>query len=415
MSYRVVSLNEIADINPKTDTRHLSDDSLVTVLPMSSVSEEGIIKEHQISTLTNIKKGLTLFKENDVLLAKITPCMENGKRAIAKELQNGIGFGSTEFHVIRAKQEVLPEFVYYFISQNSFRKEAELNMTGSAGQKRVPSSFLKTVKVSLPPIEEQNKIVSALAEADALLQKRKTAIAKLDALLKSYFIFNVGPKHIDYDKWNELCIEELAAQYKGSMRTGPFGSDLRHSEFVEDGIAVLGIDNAVKNHFAWGERRFITEEKYEKLKRYTVKPGDVIITIMGTTGRSAVVPEDISIAITTKHLATITVNRDMTFPEFLSFSIHSHPDILHQIKLANKGAIMDGLNLGIIKGLKLKVPPIDKQEKFIKYYHEIQLQRCLMESQLIKLEENFRSLLHQAFTGRLQFRDSKVNEYALKR
>ena len=90
------------------------------------------------------------------------------------------------------------------------------------------------------------------------------------------------------------------------------------------------------------ERRFITEEKYQKFKRYTVKPGDVIITIMGTTGRAAVVPEDIPLAISTKHLAVITVDRTRVDPEFLAQAFHSDPKVLGQIAAANRGAPDDG-------------------------------------------------------------------------
>ena len=184
------------------------------------------------------------------------------------------------------------------------------------------------------------------------------------------------------------------------MRTGPFGSDLLHSEFVSEGVAVLGIDNAVQNRFAWGERRFITEEKYERLRRYTVYPGDVIVTIMGTTGRSAVVPQDIPTAITTKHLATITVDREQAEPEFVSQALFRHPDLLHQIAASTRGAIMGGLNLGLIKALRVPVPPPDRQRRFAQVVERIRglterMERNRLEDQL------FDSLVARAFSGQL--------------
>jgi type I restriction enzyme S subunit len=117
--------------------------------------------------------------------------------------------------------------------------------------------------------------------------------------------------------WEPFSIESLAKDERGSIRSGPFGSALLHSEFVDEGIAVLGIDNAVKNNFQCAERRFITREKYEELRRYRVCPKDVIIAIMGTTGRSAVVPDDIREAITT---VSITCDLHKVLPEVFSFA-----------------------------------------------------------------------------------------------
>ncbi|MGE3535797.1 MAG: restriction endonuclease subunit S [Candidatus Tectimicrobiota bacterium] len=186
------------------------------------------------------------------------------------------------------------------------------------------------------------------------------------------------------------------------MRTGPFGSNLLHSEFtIEGDVAVLGIDNAVQNRFAWGERRFITNEKYRELESYRIYPGDVIVTIMGTIGRSAVIPDDIPIAINTKHLAAITLNKKIANPLFVSYSIHSSPFILNQFKSKNRGAIMSGLNLGLIKETKLKRPPIELQDRFAAIHKKIDEVKARYQQSLADLENLYAALSQKAFKGEL--------------
>jgi type I restriction enzyme S subunit len=165
-------LGEICELNPKkSEIKDKADDLLVSFVPMSAVNEYSQkITFFEERRLNQVRKGYTYFKNGDVLFAKITPCMENGKVAIAKDLKNGIGFGTTEFHVVRAKEHVLPEWVYYIIRQPFFRDIAKTKMTGSAGQKRVPIQFLKTYKIPIPPLTEQKKIVAHL---DSLSEKIK--------------------------------------------------------------------------------------------------------------------------------------------------------------------------------------------------------------------------------------------------
>jgi type I restriction enzyme S subunit len=219
----------------------------------------------------------------------------------------------------------------------------------------------------------------------------------LDEVSKSAYGALVGKENNDYPNWPQRPIGDLAAGGHESMRTGPFGSSLRHSEFVDTGVAVLGIDNAVHNTFAWAERRFITEEKYGKFKRYTVKPGDVIVTIMGTTGRSAVVPDDIPLSISTKHLAVISVDRGIVHPQFVSHAIHSDPMVLAQISAANRGAIMAGLNLGIIKRLRLRLPPLAAQERFAALVGKVSDARAQLVRAGLETDRLFDSLAQRAF------------------
>jgi type I restriction enzyme S subunit len=271
-------------------------------------------------------------------------------------------------------------------------------MTGSAGQRRVPYSYLAGLRVPLPPIDEQRRIGEMLDRAAELLAKRRQSIALLENLAQSVFLEMFGET---VDRYQSATVGDLAADRKNSIRTGPFGSQLLHGEFVESGVPVLGIDNAVNNEFRWSKRRFITEEKYQKLTRYRVFPGDVIITIMGTCGRCAVVPEDIGIAINTKHLCCISLDQSKCFPEFLHSYFLMHPIARSYLERTAKGAIMSGLNMNIIKAMPVALPPLAQQERYAAVAGEVQDQKLRQLRHLGELEELFYSLQSRAFRGEL--------------
>lgn len=183
---------ELCTLNPNKGELSLSDDDEISFIPMQNVSETGEIDASEIRLVHEVKSGYTYFRENDVLFAKITPCMENGKGAIARGLVNGVGFGSTEFHVLRPIEGVTTsEWLYHLTSLPEFRKLAESNMTGSAGQKRVPASFFKKLKVAVPPLDLQNQfaeIVAKIEEQKALVKKAIEETQTLfDSLMSKYF------------------------------------------------------------------------------------------------------------------------------------------------------------------------------------------------------------------------------------
>ncbi len=164
----LVPLGSTCNINPKKslDSRLVSG-AVVSFVPMPAVTEHGEIDATAIKEYDEVKTGFTYFAENDVLFAKITPCMENGKGAVAKGLHNGIGFGSTEFHVLRpisGKSD--PYWIYTLTAFSQFRMDAASNMTGSAGQRRVPASFLENYRVSLPPIALQEQFAAFVEQTD---------------------------------------------------------------------------------------------------------------------------------------------------------------------------------------------------------------------------------------------------------
>jgi type I restriction enzyme, S subunit len=247
----------------------------------------------------------------------------------------------------------------------------------------------------MPAISEQQHVSIQLGKADRIRRMRSYAMQMCDELLPAAFIEMFGRRA---DGWPLVKIEELAANTPNAIRTGPFGSQLLHSEFTSGGIAVLGIDNAVNNHFDWDQRRYISPEKYQQLKRYTVFPGDVIITIMGTCGRCAVIPDNIPTAINTKHLCCITLNQEKALPTFIHAAFLYHPHIRRQLGAAEKGAIMEGLNMGIIKELSLPLPPIPLQQKFANLVAQHERLRTTHIEALRQANHLFQTLSHQAFS-----------------
>ncbi|ENB1812736.1 restriction endonuclease subunit S, partial [Campylobacter coli] len=148
------------ELNPsKKEISKLDENMLVSFIEMASVSDKGYIQSKIDRSLNEVRKAYTYFIENDILIAKITPCMENGKCAIAKNLTNNIGFGSTEFHIFRAKTGLDSSFLFYNLNQQNIREKAALAMTGASGHKRVPISFYENLTIPLPPLEIQEKIV----------------------------------------------------------------------------------------------------------------------------------------------------------------------------------------------------------------------------------------------------------------
>ena len=184
---RVVPLSEAVAVNPKIDRTQLADDTPVSFVPMAAVgAADGSIDASMVRPYAEVKKGYTHFRENDVLFAKVTPCMENGKMAVARKLKNGIGFGSTEFHVLRPREGVDPHYVYHFVSSQTFRKEAARHMTGAVGLRRVPSAFLESAEIPLPALDVQREIVAELEKQFSRLDEAVANLQRVKANLKRY-------------------------------------------------------------------------------------------------------------------------------------------------------------------------------------------------------------------------------------
>lgn len=212
--WEVKKLKEVCEIKPpkRRAKEKLSENDLVTFLPMADLKEfNHYINPIKTKCLQEVYSGYVYFENNDVLLAKITPCFENGKLGIAKDLKNGIGFGSSEYIVFRPNAGVLSEYIYYFLSLEKLRREGKNRMTGAVGQKRLPVDYVSNQKLIIPPIPEQQRIVAILDKAFAAIANAKANaeqnLKNAKELFESYLqgVFENKGEGWEEKKLNEIC------------------------------------------------------------------------------------------------------------------------------------------------------------------------------------------------------------------
>jgi type I restriction enzyme, S subunit len=187
MSWPVMKLSDVAEINPRRAAIERDDDVPTSFIPMEAVDDvRGEVVQQITQSYLKVKKGYTYFENGDVIFAKITPCMQNGKHAVLSNLADDFGFGSTEFHVIRAGNELAPEWVHYYLRRKETLDAAVKTFTGAVGQQRVPRKFLENLEIPFPPIEKQRQIAARikaqLAEVDKARQAAEVQLNEINLL-----------------------------------------------------------------------------------------------------------------------------------------------------------------------------------------------------------------------------------------
>ena len=289
-----------------------------------------------------------------------------------------------------------PRFLFFY-THNLF--DVLNKHVRGAAVPHLEKDLLLDLEIDLPPLADQEQIVGILEGADQLKRMRTAADLRTSTLIPAIYYEMFPLRSNSFRKLDEATIEQLVEQRDGSIRTGPFGSDLLHSEFTTQGIAVLGIDNVVANEFRWTEPRCIPESKYQAFKRFQVFPGDVLVTIMGTVGRCAVAPEVLPVCISTKHICVISLDRTRLEPYYLWASILFDESVRQQTRIVGSGAIMEGWNSTIIRKLRIRVPSLGKQRAFTDRVAKISGVKAEQAFSRQRLDDLFQSLLHRAFQG----------------
>jgi type I restriction enzyme S subunit len=428
------SIGELCDVNPRGFDEEPGDDELISRVPMAAI--EAATGRMDASTQVRYgdfkNKSLTRFQENDVLFAKITPCMENGKIAKAQGLTNGRALGSTEFHVLRSRGAVLPEYLMHYLLQRHVRRVAEQHMSGAVGQRRVPRPYLAELEIPVPPLDEQHRIVAKLDEQLTHVEAGREAVEAasvkqqplMDGILDECVLGSKydpseeslkdiqarSSRKINYRSLHALPIGwvwRVAQDVCSSIVSGSTPqASLMHADNGD--IPFLKVYNISKRGFVDFTVRptFVDRETHEQgLRRSKVLPGDVLTNIVGPPlGKTAVVPVDHPEWNINQAIVSFRAGPDIS-PEWLRFVLQSPYVIGLLVGTARATAGQFNIALSTCRELPIPVPPRSAQGALCEELTDS------ME-QLAGLHRNVRSLngealelrdalLYAAFTGAL--------------
>jgi type I restriction enzyme, S subunit len=381
-------LVDICQINPRSKSG-LLEDAEVSFIPMAAISEtSGSIIATETRRLREVIKGFTPFQEGDVLFAKITPCMENGKAAIARNLVNGRGYGSTEFHVIRPSKLILADWIFALVRSQEFRRAAEASFQGAVGQQRVPSAFIENFRIPLPPLSEQKRIVGILQETEEIRRLRGEAEAKTAQLAEAFF----------------LSIFGLPSQWEDAITLGKLvkiiggGTPSRRVEHYFGGSIPWATPKDIKKLYIDDTEERITGEAIQHSATNLVPVGTVLVVV-----KSKILAHSLPIAIAevplcfSQDIKGLIPHAGVT-PEFLMYSLRVQ---LSRVLARARGANTEGLTLEALRSVKLPNPISERIKKLTEAFHELRKLGYLDRASRIAFEQDIDSIYAHAFSGQL--------------
>ena len=393
-NWKVVRLGRVADILTQTIDPFENPDEQFLLYSFEAYDN---FKAPEIRLGGEIRSSKIILSNNCVLFARLNPRKERVWKV--KINKNYINITSTEFVPFTPKINLDLEYLYWVL-KTIILPRAQKNISGTTrSRERVSKEFLANLPIPLPPLPEQKRIVEILSLAEELINKQKSAIALIDKILMAKFLDMFGDPATNPNGWEVRRLSEMAIRQKGAIKMGPFGSQIKKSEFVPTGIKVYGQENVIKNDFSIGNR-FITLQKFKKLKSCEIHPGDILLTMMGTIGHIAIFPENAQKGIMDSHLIRIKLNKELVNPVYLRL-LFKTSYLRHQLETFGHGVVMKGLNATLVKNLKIPLPPIELQQQFAQIVEEFEKKRKKLQNTLEILESLFKVLQKKAFTGEL--------------
>ncbi|MEM5441044.1 restriction endonuclease subunit S [Serratia marcescens] len=393
MSWPTVKISEVAEINPKL-RKGVDEAQDITFLPMAAISENGKVIGGEIRKLKDVKKGFTYFERKDILIAKITPCFENGKAAILNDLPTPIGFGSTEFHVIRPiASKVDPEYLFTMLWNTYFRTIGADNMTGSAGQKRLPVKFIHEFSIPLPPLSLQKDISERILKSRQLIQQSIAMESQLNALAQAVFVDMFGDPLINSKGWDTKKLKDLGELNRGKSKHRPRNDPKLLGGFyplIQTGDVARADNYIVHYNSTYSELGLKQSKLWPK--------GTLCITIAANIADTAILSFD---ACFPDSVVGFNANTNLTSNEFIHYWLKFYQSTLEQ--LAPESA-QKNINLKILEEIDVFVPPLIHQLEFVAILSAIEGRKKDARRQNECLYKCFSALMQRAFSGKLDLK-----------
>lgn len=352
------SLNRMADVchvnPPRKSMNSKNPNSLTSFIPMSAIDETtGSITQKISRPFSEVSKGYTYFEDGDILFAKITPCMQNGKSAIAENLTEGFGFGSTEFHVLRSKPGINKEWIFHFIRTQEYRKKAQDHFEGSAGQQRVSTAFIENSLVPFPPTPEDqstiaNELESKMAEVEkmrqAVLRQKDASGAIHEAIFREIF-----PRNIEANikkGWISVRLKKVSQKIQYGITKAATQEKI--------GPKLLRITDIQNGSVDWDKVPYCDSEKNE-YEKYLLEKDDILFVRTGaTTGKSYLIKESKK-ALFASYLIRVQCDKKIVNPRYL-YSFFQSPFYWELIGKGSRGGTLSGFNASMLSEMIIPIP-----------------------------------------------------------
>ena len=371
---------------------NLDEDSVV-LLRANNIEDGKLILDDVVYVSKSKVAEQQYLQTGDILICASSGSKELvGKAAFVDSVKNPMTFGAF-CKVVRPQPEYSEYLGHYFNSPVYRRKISALS--AGANINNIKNEHIDNLDIRLDEEKGRKKVVSVLNKLNKLIFLREQQLAKLDELVKSQFTEMFGDPINNPMKWIVSKIEDIAAQEKNALKAGPFGSALKKEFYVRSGYKIYGQEQVICGDASFGDY-YIDEEKYKELKNCAVQAGDILISLVGTYGKTLIMPDNYEAGIINPRLMKITLNKNKVTPIYFKYYFESNA-LKASMDANTHGGTMGILNLGIIRQMKIQVPPLSLQNQFAAFVERVDQQKQTVQQSLEKLELMKKALMQEYF------------------